>query len=301
MRGIDISTFQRNVNYEQVKMQGIDFAIIRAGYGVSSNHKDIMCDTHYEGCKKAGIKVGFYYYSYAKNEEDAKKEALNLISFIKNKQFELPLFYDLEEQRIAELGKDLVTKMALAFCRTLKAEGYTNVGVYANLNWFRNYINPEELINEKIKIWLAQWNSSQSITHNATFKVDYLQYSNSGSLMGITGRVDLDYAYTSESEIENNIPSKKSNEEIAKEVWEGKWKNYPERKELLEQAGYNYDEIMKIVNSTNPNSKNVYIVKKGDNLTKIARSYGTTVNKLVKLNNIKNPDLIHVGDKIKIK
>lgn len=93
----------------------------------------------------------------------------------------------------------------------------------------------------------------------------------------------------------------KSVDEIVKEVRAGKWGNYPKRKELLENAGYNYSEIQSRVNLEESKFKEViYIVKKGDTLSGIAKKYNTTVEKLVKLNNIKNKNLIQVDQKIKI-
>lgn len=293
MKGIDLSTFQKNVDYKKLKEQGIEFAILRCGYGKENSQKDEMFETHYKGCKDAGIKVGAYHYSYCTSLENSYNEAMACLEFIKGKEFDLPIFYDLEEQRISKLGRDIVTQIAINFCSILKREGY-QAGVYANLFWFRNYVDQFRLIDENIKIWLAQWNSLNVVKHTADFKVDYLQYSNNGNLEGISGRVDLDYAY-------ENIIVKKSNEEIAKEVIEGKWDVQPKRQQLLEQAGYNYEEIQDLVNKMYYSTNNYYIVKSGDNLTKIARSYGTSVNELVRLNNIKNPDLIYVGQKLKIK
>ena len=138
MKGIDISEWQENINYSKLKEQGIEFAIIRLGYGKQINQKDSMFETHFEGLKNAGIKVGAYLYSYAYVKEGAKLEAENTLEIIKGKQFDLPIFYDMEKSKQANLGKETLTTMANEWCRIIKNAGY-KAGVYANLNWFKNY------------------------------------------------------------------------------------------------------------------------------------------------------------------
>ena len=96
------------------------------------------------------------------------------------------------------------------------------------------------------------------------------------------------------------VAPKATNEQIAQEVKLGKWGNYPERKELLEKAGYNYAEVQNIVNNSDA-SKIYYTVKKGDTLSGIALRYGTTYQAIAKLNNLSNPNLIRVGQKLRIK
>lgn len=220
-----------------------------------------MFEKHYQGLKKAGIKLGCYLYSYANKVDDGNLEAKNCLNFIKGKTFELPVFYDLEDKTTALLGKENITKLAINFCNTMKKAGY-DVGVYANLNWWNTYINLKELKNNisSLKVWLAQWEVSQP---TATFNYDFWQYTSNGVLEGIAGRVDMDYMCTEtvDKPVENVENSKKSNEEIAKEVWEGKWGNGQERVDKLTKAGYDYTEIQKIVNRTNTDDK---IIKVGD-------------------------------------
>lgn len=297
IKGLDISTFQKNVDYKKLKEQGIEFAIIRCGYGKDSSQKDAMFETHYKGLKDAGIKVGAYLYSYCSNVDNAILEARNCLEFIKGKSFELPIFYDLEDEITKILGRVCITQIAVNFCDEIEKNGY-KAGVYANLDWFKNYIDISRI--NQYKIWLAQWEVDKP---TANFHYDYWQYK-VGTIEGINGSVDLDYCYDDEitktvENVENNV--EKSNNEIANEVINGLWGNQPERKIKLEQAGYNYEEIQNIVNKKLQSTEVFYIVKKGDNLTKIAQMYGTTISNLVNLNNIKNPNLIYVGQKLKIR
>lgn len=191
MKGIDISVWQDNVNYLELKAQGIEFAIIRCGYGKNESQKDNKFEEHYAGLKYAGIKIGAYLYSYANTIEGAKAEVKNCLSFIKGKKFDLPIFYDLEDANTTgKANKKTITEMAKVFCEEIIKAGY-QAGVYANLNWFTNKINVKEL--EKYNIWLAQWGVDK---HTADFKVDIWQYTSKGKIKGINGNVDLDVSYT---------------------------------------------------------------------------------------------------------
>lgn len=300
-KGIDISVWQKNVDYAKLKEQGIEFAIIRCGYGKHSTQKDKMFEQHFEGLKNAGIKVGAYLYSYAMSLVDTKLEVQNCLEFIKGKTFELPIFYDMEEAKAKSLGKDILTNMAIEFCSMLENNGY-KAGIYANLDWFKNYLDVNRLLN--YKIWLAKWSN----TLNADFRVDFWQYTSQGQVEGISGNVDMNKCFV---EIENSVENvdkpvenvhNKSKNDIAVEVINGFWGNGAERRARLESAGYDYTEIQNLVNDMlKSKQEKVYIVKKGDNLTKIAHLYGTTVSRLVEVNNIKNPNLIRIGQKLKIK
>lgn len=295
MKGIDISTYQKNVDYKALKEQGIEFAILRCGYGKESHQKDKMFEEHYRGCKEVGIKVGAYLYSYAKNVDSAIDEANNCLGFIKDKTFELPIFYDLEEERTAKLGKENITRLAKLWCKVIENHGY-KAGVYANLYWFKNNIDVNDLIASGYKIWLAQWASQPT----AEFHIDYWQYTSNGFLAGIEGRVDMNESYDEIPEVKPE-ETKKTNEEIAEEVIKGLWGNGQERKERLASAGYDFKAIQEILNNRLNVSYKTYIVKKGDNLTKIAKLYGTTIKKLKDDNNIENVNKIYVGQKLIIK
>lgn len=297
IKGIDLSCWQEKVNYNELKKQGIEFAIIRIGYGKNKSQKDKLFETHYEGLKNAGIKIGIYLYSYMTSIEAGKQEAENCLYFLKGRKIDLPIFIDLEENRTAKLGCDAVTKGAIEFCKTIKKAGY-EAGVYANLNWFTNYVNPYKIIENGFKIWLAQWNDK--ITAN--FNVDIWQYTSKGKLNGISGNVDLDYQLKDE-QTENPIePTKKTIEELANEVISGKWGNGKDRYERLTNAGYNYEDVQNKVNEIlGVNKKLYYIVKYGDTLTRISNKFGVSINQLVEWNNIKNPNLIFVDQKLRVK
>ena len=188
-KGIDISTFQKKVDFEKVKGENISFALLRAGYGQYSSQKDDMFEEHYKNAKKAGISVGAYWYSYASTTEQAQAEAQVCAEIIKQKQFEYPVFYDIEENKQANLGKTMCTYMCEAFCDTLEKKGYF-VGVYANLNWFTNYLKYSEL-RKKYQIWLAQYNDEMTFDGD----IHIWQYTSNGKATGVNGRVDMNWCY----------------------------------------------------------------------------------------------------------
>lgn len=188
-KGIDISEFQSNINYDKLKADGIEFVIIRCGYGKNESQKDALFEQHYANCKRVGLKVGAYLYSYANTEEGARLEAENCLKFIQGKKFDLPIFYDVEDDKTTGTAdKYTITKMCQIFCDRIIAAGY-QAGVYASLYWFTDKMYVEEL--EKYNIWLAQWNDK--ITAN--FRVDIWQYTSDGHIEAIGGRVDMNNCY----------------------------------------------------------------------------------------------------------
>lgn len=182
--GIDISEHNGKIDFAKVKQDGINFVIIRIGWiGNKENHTlDKYFEENYRNAKANGLKVGFYVYSYV-NNESAMLSAINWIKKqISDKSYEYPIFLDVEDKQIANLSKDLQTILCIYFC-----DNFINSGIYANLDWFNNKLNVNELLN--YKIWLAQWTNAEN--HSANFRVDLWQYSENGKVNGINSRVDM--------------------------------------------------------------------------------------------------------------
>ena len=184
---VDISEFQQGINFNKMKNDGIKAVIIRAGYGREVSQKDSMFESHYRNAKSAGLKVGAYWYSYADSINDAEKEAKACLECIENKYFDMPIYYDLEDYSMVKLGKTKLTAIAERFCETIKKSNY-RVGVYANLNWFNNCLDYDEL-KRKYSIWLAQYND------RAELDCDIWQNSSSGRVNGYNGRLDTNIVY----------------------------------------------------------------------------------------------------------
>lgn len=189
MKGIDVSKHQGKIDWKKVKNAGVEFAMIRAGYGRYDNQKDPQFEANYAGAKAAGIPVGAYHYSYAKTVEQAKSEAQIFLKWIKGKTFEFPVAFDIEDNSQASLGKQLISDMIRAFCETVEAAGYY-VSVYANKDWLLNRIDDD--CKKKYDTWLAEWRSGEP---SYTGSYGMWQYTSSGSVNGIMGRVDMNYSY----------------------------------------------------------------------------------------------------------
>ena len=184
---VDISEFQQGINFNKMKSDGIKAVIIRAGYGRESSQKDSMFESHYRNAKAAGLKIGVYWYSYADSVSDAEKEAKTCLECINNKSLDMPIYYDLEDYSMVKLGKTKLTAIAERFCETIKKSNY-RAGVYANLNWFNNYLDYDKL-KKKYSIWLAQYNDK------AELDCDIWQNHSTGRVSGYSGNIDTNVIY----------------------------------------------------------------------------------------------------------
>ena len=186
---IDVSEHQGVINWKEVKESGIDYAILRAGFGRTAvDQTDKSFERNYKNAKAAGLKLGVYWYSYADSVEDAKREAEACLTVLKGKSFELPVFYDMEEGFQTAYGKSMLTNMAKMFCETIKAGGFTP-GVYANLTWLENYLDYNSL-KKLYPVWLAQYHLE------AQLDCDIWQYSSEGAVPGVSGDVDMNIIYS---------------------------------------------------------------------------------------------------------
>lgn len=154
IKGIDISVWQKGIDYKALAEAGVKFAILRASYNKS---KDTQLDNHVKGCKEQGIDIGYYVYSIARTPAEARAEAKACIDIIKRyPEPTYPIFFDLEESDIAnEVPRDILTDCAIAFCEEIQANGYYS-GIYANPSWLENYYDKSRLVG-KYDIWLAHW------------------------------------------------------------------------------------------------------------------------------------------------
>lgn len=189
MKGIDVSFAQGAVNWGAVKASGkVDFAIIRAGYGRLVSQKDEWFERNYAGAKAAGIPVGAYWYSYAMNEDEARLEADAFLSVIEGKQFEMPVYFDLEEDKQFGLGKARVSAIMRAFLEKVEAAGYF-VGLYGSKSSLTTHTADD--IKNRYTIWMAHWVSQTN--YGGAYNI--WQYSAAGRIPGIGGDVDLDECY----------------------------------------------------------------------------------------------------------
>ena len=186
--GIDVSKHNGTIDWNKVKAAGVKFAILRAGYGRDISQKDVKFEEYYRGAKAVGIPVGAYWYSYASDPEDAKREAAACIEAIKGKQFEYPIYFDLEEKSQFNQGKAACTAMVKNFCDALEKAGYW-AGLYMSRSPFTSYI--DESIRTRYALWLAEYNSK--LNYSGSYGM--WQNGSGGTVDGISGRVDTDYCY----------------------------------------------------------------------------------------------------------
>ena len=188
MKGIDVSVHNGNIDWNRVKSAGIDFAILRAGYGRLASQKDEKFEQNYAGAKAAGILVGAYWYSYAMTPEEAELEANVFLSVIKGKQFEMPVYFDLEEKKQFDLGKEQVSAIMRAFLKKVESAGYF-VGLYGSASSLTTHTADD--IKSRYTIWLAHW--VDQTNYSGAYGI--WQHSEKGKVAGINGNVDLDICY----------------------------------------------------------------------------------------------------------
>lgn len=249
MRGIDVSQYQGNIDFAKVKASGIDFVIIRAGFGRYETQRDPYFEKNYKNAKATGLHVGAYWYSYAQSAADAVKEAQTCIKIIKGKQFDFPIFFDLEERSQFSKGRAFCDSLVKAFCGELEKNGWF-AGLYISRSPLQTYISPT--VAKRYALWVAEYGSR--CNYGGSYGI--WQYSSTGRVNGISGNVDMDYAYIDYPSIMKSggfngytkSSQKKSVDTLAREVISGKWGNGEDRKKRLTAAGYDYAAVQRRVN-----------------------------------------------------
>lgn len=191
LKGIDVSQWQGNIDWQKVKGAGVQFAMLRAGYG--RNNLDTKFHRNAQGAIAVGIPVGLYWFSYALNVEMARKEAQYAVELAKKYKITWPIAYDLEYDTVSYAAKNgvtftksLATQMAIAFCEEIKRLGYIPM-VYTNLDYLNRYFDRSKLPYD---LWYAQYASTASVADKEIW-----QYSSKGSVPGIAGNVDMNHGY----------------------------------------------------------------------------------------------------------
>ena len=188
IEGIDVSYYQGDIDWEQVRNEK-QFAIIRMGYGKSK--EDEKYEEYYNGAKAAGVQLGAYLYSKAKDTHDAEKEAKHALELLEGKQFEWPIYYDIEADA---LDGDVDAKLE-TFCNILQDNNYF-CGVYASASPLNSQFSQDVL--SKYAVWVANYGVDEP-SYDGDWGI--WQYSSKGSVSGIDGDVDLDYAAIDYSEV----------------------------------------------------------------------------------------------------
>lgn len=193
--GIDVSRWNKEIDWEKVKADGIEFAIIRCGYrGATSGSLvlDAMYEANIRGAIEAGIPVGVYFFTQATSEVEAVEEASMVISLIEDYDVDYPVFLDSESAggngRADRLEAEERSRYHKAFLETIASAGY-ETGVYASKNWLNNRLDMTQL--SQYKVWLAEY--ADAPTYEEYY--DMWQYTSKGTVDGIETRVDLDLSF----------------------------------------------------------------------------------------------------------
>ena len=222
-KGIDVSEYQKWIDWDSVKASGIEFAMIRVGYrgwGSGTIIEDKYFERNIREAKRVGLKVGVYFYSGAINTSEAIEEAQFVINKVRNYSLDYPVAFDFEdfentESRYYKLDKNQRTDISIAFLEMVKRHGYTPM-MYGNPNYFNNerYFDTSRLVAQ-YKVWFAHYYWADSARNQYSDFVNFLasgkktgysyegkqgtidmwQFSSEGIISGINGRVDLNLSY----------------------------------------------------------------------------------------------------------
>ena len=217
LKGIDVSKHNGMIEWKKVREAGIEFAIIRIGYGSDiENQDDPQAIRNMDECESLGIPYGVYIYSYAISIEEAHSEAKHVLRMIKGRNPKMGIWFDLEDADEYKVkhnlplnseNKDIYNKITATFIDDIKVAGYSNVGIYASKYIFESIINKDLLTNSGCKVWVAQWNNE------CTYTGSYVmwQYTSDGVVNGSSKRTDMNYYY---EEIKDNLPGSNSKKVI---------------------------------------------------------------------------------------
>lgn len=291
--GIDISGWQRNIDFKDAMNEGVTFAIIKGGGGDDGLYTDVYFNENYLKAKALGLPVGVYWFSMATTVEAAAEEAEYFFrNVLTGRSFELPVFIDVEHQRMLYLERDKLTDVVDAWCRQIESLG-GYVGIYASVSTF-NYLMDDERLSRYVH-WVAQW--AEECTYKNKDILGFWQFGGDVNLLRkntVAGILcDQNYMYYDYPAVMRDMglndftefppfsvepaPEKKTDGQLADEVMLGLWGNGKERADRLTEAGYDYEKVQKLVDALVEKRKTSASLKAGDmaRMKPDATVYGT--------------------------
>ena len=198
--GIDVSRYQGEIDWQQVKAAGVEFVMVRLGNrGIAEGtlHEDPLAKMNLQTAKAAGLKVGAYFYSQAVSVAEAEEEAAFALEILDDFQLDMPLAFDWEqESRTENVDARTLTDCTKAFCDAVSLAGYRPM-IYFNSFQAKELLHLREL--KEIPWWLAMYD----VTMEFPYRMDMWQYSCTGTIPGISGSVDLNLLFVDEFEYLN--------------------------------------------------------------------------------------------------
>ncbi len=312
--GMDVSAWQGYINYEKAKEDGIEYVYIKATEGTW--YTDSYLQYNYENAKKQNLKIGVYHFVRATNENEAKAEARYFANAISGMEIDCKLAMDFEE--FGNLSIEEINKISFAFLNETQRITGKEMVIYSNTN-DAIHIFTQELANQ-YPLWVANYGVNEPYDNGKWNSWVGFQYTSRGNINGVNGYVDLN-RFTKEILLEetNPIPIPEPVPEPETSIIYYTVKRGDTLSQIALYYGTTVQDIVRANQIPNPNLIYVgqrllieikqtsekeeieYTVKKGDTLSQIALDYNTTVESIVQINNIPNPNLIYVGQKIKIK
>lgn len=201
IKGIDVSSWQGNIDWKTVADYGMGFAILRITE--KGNVVDSTFEANYKGCIQHGIPVGVYKYSYAKTVAESEQEANSVLKVLNKRKLNFPVFLDLEWSEQRKLGSATVEKIALAFLNKIQSAGY-KVGIYCNVDWYQNVLT-ERL--RKYDSWIARYPANDTGDLQERLRPGFgigWQYSSKATIPGISTKVDRNVFYKDYTKENNN-------------------------------------------------------------------------------------------------
>lgn len=321
--GIDVSQFQGVVDWNAVKDSGIQFAMLRAGYG--TGNIDEQFPRNASECNRVGIPFGVYWFSYAYTEEGARREADYCIEALSEYEVHYPVAYDYEyasvdygESQGAVITRTLATLLVDSFCSRVEELGYFSM-YYSNLDFLNRFF--DNSLRSRYALWYARYQSEPGLSDLALW-----QYRSNGRVNGIAGNVDMDIAFSDLANVISRAGLNRLTEEVRTpqppaaepaDVIVYTVRPGDTLSEIAAKYGTTYQRIALYNGIENPNliyagqvlripiggniaATRYYIVRPGDTLSELALRFGTTVRNLQQLNNIENPNLIYAGQTLRI-
>lgn len=312
--GIDVSQWQGAIDYSEVATDGVQIVYIRAGEGF--NYVDPYYMRNYNGAKNNGIKVGFYHYVTATNEEEAIEQADFFASLVGGLDVDCRLAMDFEQ--FDGLGTEEINNISIAYLQRLEEKTGKELVIYSDASNAIDVFGDE--LAQNYPIWVADYFVDEPENNGKWNTWVGFQYSDLGNINGINANVDLDY-FTNQILLSDSstIPEQETSPANPDDVESITVVSGDTLSYLAIEYGTTVERLVELNNISNPNlifagesllvpvngassteTTIQYIVRSGDTLNKIAYEYGTTVNAIVRLNNIQNPNLIFVNQIIQI-
>lgn len=251
--GIDVSHYQKKIDWQAVANAGKQFAIMKCQYESLPHRKDETFEYNYEMAGKYGIARGVYIFIGTASMADMEGDAKALLKHLNGRRLEYGIWIDLEAEAVRLKGRAFIRGLVKIYSKIFQAAGYY-VGIYCNRDWYINYIHDD--LKVTFDFWIARYPRNDNGDYNAfsTLKPSdkmavAWQYSSKGKVPGITVPVDLDVDY--DGIIHLTDPERKTYFQIAEEVIRGEWgtrETNPTRRELLTAAGYDYEKVQYIIN-----------------------------------------------------